>query len=144
MTAYLAGLAHIRCAEHPRADKIDGVARAVLVAMAYPCSEDNPRCRLSHASIASRSGFGRMTVIRAQERLAELGLIERVPTPIGHAAQWALTLLRDPHRTADLSQSGTPPLSQSGTPPVPERDTPCTAPVHKPSDLSPTPREERR
>lgn len=152
MTAYLAGLAPTRCMEHSRAVEIDGTARAVLAAMAWPATEQNPRCYASHASIAKRSGFDRRTVIRAQERLAELRLIERVPTGCGRPTEWRLTLLlpaaegtsRPPEGVSESHTSPSPDLCQSVTPPVTEGHTPCDSLTHNPSDLSrPQGREKR-
>lgn len=152
MTAFLAGIAPTRCMEHPRAAEIDGTARAVLAAMAWPATEQNPRCFAAHASIARRSGFDRRTVIRAQERLAELGVIERVPTGPGLPAEWRLVLLRDsakgaPTGAEGVSESHTPPppdLCQNVTPPVSESHTPYDSLTPNPSDLSRPPGREKR
>jgi DNA-binding IclR family transcriptional regulator len=111
--------------EHPRAAEIDGTARAVLAAMAWPAKDQDPRCFASHASIARRSGFDRRTVRRAQERLAELGVIERVPTGRGMPAEWRLVLLVDAAEGGSESPTSTPPdVGQKVPPPGSESPTP--------------------
>lgn len=148
MTAFLAGLAATRCMEHERASEIDGPARAVLSAMAWYAGEKDPRCTASHASIATRSGFDRRTVMRAQERLAAAGVIERVPTGPGLPAEWRLTLLAAEARSIEgVSESHTPPapdLGQRVTPPVSESHTPCDSLSHNPSESSVALAEEDR
>ncbi|GAA1839934.1 helix-turn-helix domain-containing protein [Asanoa iriomotensis] len=79
MTAYLAGLAIVRCKEHPRADEIRGTARLVLASMAWfaKTTDDPPVCVASQDDIASTAGVSIRTVHEAQGSLERLGLIVR-------------------------------------------------------------------
>lgn len=129
MTAYLAGLAILRLAEHDARPK--GVARLVLAAMASFASQPRdgtaPVCYASLESIARRSGVHRATVMRCLHDLEKLGVI----APLGKrglTVQWRLVLLcatQEPSevQTQPVAESNTRPVAQSNTRPVADSDT---------------------
>jgi hypothetical protein len=107
VTVWKAGLAYVRCHDHPRAAEIDGVMRGVLAAMGVFVGDSdwnkrNPVCLASQANIAERAGYRVTAVAKAQKRLEELGLIVRD----GHGARqsanrrptvrWRLVVLAEP------------------------------------------------
>jgi hypothetical protein len=109
MTAFLAGLALIRCEEHDRAAEMDATARLVLAVMASFASEDHdpPECYAARATIAARAGLSLRAAHDALLRLEKLGAIERDGIK-GKTVLWYLRLCAlDAHKTA----------------PVPDRDT---------------------
>jgi DNA-binding IclR family transcriptional regulator len=93
MTAYLAGLAILRCAAHERADDIDPAMRLTLAAMgSFAGNEATPECYAARQSIATRAGLSVRTVHRALSRLEDMGLI----TPDGRRGKtirWRLVSL---------------------------------------------------
>lgn len=147
MTAYLAGLALLRCEEHPRADEIDSTSRLALAAMASFVSKEReqagePLCYASQTTIGARCNLHRTVVHKATRRLGDLGLIERVESRQGVPVHWRLTLVAGSRPVAESDTSNTGDLSLSATPPVARDDTPCSAEQHNPSDSSRPPGRE--
>lgn len=107
MTAHAAGLALMRIAEHPDAERIDPQMRLVLAAMGWSAgSRSDPRCRSGNPTLAERTGLARSTVALAVRRLADMGLIVAASGGSGKVTEWRLVLLAD-----DADRTG----SRSGT-----------------------------
>jgi hypothetical protein len=102
VTAFLAGLALLRCAEHERAADLGASARITLAAMATFAaeSEDPPVCVASQDSIAARAGLKRRAVTSAIGHLEGLGLIKhdgQNGKRLSFTVRWRLELLRGTH-----------------------------------------------
>lgn len=147
MTVYLAGIAQTRCMEHPKADEIDVVAAAVLTAMAWPAMDNGSKgkgarfiCSESIAKIAKRARCERKAAMRAQERLADLGVIECLRSEPKKPKHWYLALLaqawESPEHVPERDKAAQGDISPRGTSLVPERDKTCTSEGHNPSDSS--------
>lgn len=108
MTAFLAGMTHTRCAEHPKAGDITGAMRGVLTVMSYPARDARSECpeaerficKLSWASIAKLSGYDRDYLRHdLAPAMVALDLIERVgELQPRKAVHWRLRIHADAER----------------------------------------------
>jgi hypothetical protein len=86
VTAYLAGLVHVRCRDLIREAKaagikvkIDPMMRSVMVNMAWHAGDAaDPVCRVGDETLAELIGTDRMTAQRARQRCIDAGYVDLV------------------------------------------------------------------
>jgi hypothetical protein len=114
VTAYLAGLVHVRCRDLIREAKaagikvkIDPMMRSVMVNMAWHAGDAaDPVCRVGDETLAELIGTDRMTAQRARQRCIDAGYVDLVQRHKGRPSTHRVVIVSDRYKPDNSDRSG--------------------------------------